>query len=395
MPGGDAPAVEPGDVAERGELGSCFLQFQGELVDGADERGDVGAELGEFPVLVGDRLPERLEHPVAPDRAPARPAGGIGDPRREGDEIAVDIATRAGLVTVIFTSAASASARPAGTAFGYRAGATPAACTWRGRPGAAAPAPGCRCSQRAAPLGRASPLRIADVIGAAVAAWLGDHPGVLDLAAQAAAAAARARPQRELELLQPEIAAAGQQLEELRRKQHRLRVIAAGGSGSPPDPPAAMGQEGLYGAVAGVPVDVEVAGGNLVITVWRYDPAAVGQFTIDARSGAAAVVAAVAGEDGGTGRARPGAHTSTSTRTRLQAARRKETRSHERLPRRPSGTWQVTGPGQRTIAYVAGQSYPGTSPGAAQTAPHPCLEVCRDRQAIARFRVRQGGAVTP
>ena len=63
-----------------------------------------------------------------------------------------------------------------------------------------------------------------------------------------------------------------------------------------------MGQESLYGAVAGVPVDVEVAGGELVITVWRYDPAAVGQFTIDARSGTAAVVAAVAGEDGGTGR---------------------------------------------------------------------------------------------
>jgi hypothetical protein len=31
----------------------------------------------------------------------------------------------------------------------------------------------------------------------------------------------------------------------------------------------------------------------------------------------------------------------------------------------PSGTWQVTGPGQRTIAYVAGQSHPDTSPGAA------------------------------
>ena len=58
MPGGAAPAVEPGDVAERGDLVSCLLQFQGELVGGADERGDVGAELGEFPVLAGDRLPE-------------------------------------------------------------------------------------------------------------------------------------------------------------------------------------------------------------------------------------------------------------------------------------------------------------------------------------------------
>jgi hypothetical protein len=28
------------------------------IVDGADEGGDVGAELGEFLVLAGDRLPE-------------------------------------------------------------------------------------------------------------------------------------------------------------------------------------------------------------------------------------------------------------------------------------------------------------------------------------------------
>jgi hypothetical protein len=55
---GNTPAVEPGDVAERGELGPGFLQFQGERIDGADERGDVGAELGEFPVLGLDRLLE-------------------------------------------------------------------------------------------------------------------------------------------------------------------------------------------------------------------------------------------------------------------------------------------------------------------------------------------------
>ena len=35
-----------------------LLVFQGELADGADEGGDVGAELGEFPVLGFDRLPE-------------------------------------------------------------------------------------------------------------------------------------------------------------------------------------------------------------------------------------------------------------------------------------------------------------------------------------------------
>ena len=40
MPGGDTPAAEPGDVARRCNLGSCFLQFQGELVDRADQGGD-------------------------------------------------------------------------------------------------------------------------------------------------------------------------------------------------------------------------------------------------------------------------------------------------------------------------------------------------------------------
>jgi hypothetical protein len=35
-----------------------LLVFQGELADGADQGGDVGAELGEFPVLAVDRFPE-------------------------------------------------------------------------------------------------------------------------------------------------------------------------------------------------------------------------------------------------------------------------------------------------------------------------------------------------
>ena len=41
-------AVEPGDVAERGEPGPGFLQFQGERADGAGERGDVGAVGGKI-----------------------------------------------------------------------------------------------------------------------------------------------------------------------------------------------------------------------------------------------------------------------------------------------------------------------------------------------------------
>jgi hypothetical protein len=53
-----------------------------------------------------------------------------------------------------------------------------------------------------------------------------------------------------------------------------------------------------------VPVDVEVAGGELAITLWRYDPAAAGQLSIDPRFGTATLVVAVADENGGT--ARPG-----------------------------------------------------------------------------------------
>lgn len=239
---------------------------------------------------------------MTPDRAPARPAGGTGAPRGEGDGIAVDIATRAGLLTVVFTSPASASARPTGTAFSYRGrhytgSVYLAGPSWRGTPG-----PGLSVFPAGSPAGPGVAATIADIIGAAVAAWLGDHPGILDLAAQAAAAAARVRAQRELELLQPEITAAGQHLEELRRKQHRLRAIAAGGTGSPPERPAATGSIAMYGAVAGVPVDVEVAGGELVITVWRYDPAAAGQLTIDPRFSTATLIAAVADQDGGTGR---------------------------------------------------------------------------------------------
>ena len=79
-------------------------------------------------------------YPVTPDRIPACPAGRAGDPRPEGDGIAVDIATRAGLVTVVFTSAASVGARPAGTAFSYRdrcytGSVYLAGPSWRGTPG--------------------------------------------------------------------------------------------------------------------------------------------------------------------------------------------------------------------------------------------------------------------
>jgi hypothetical protein len=50
-------------------------------------------------------------------------------------------------------------------------------------------------------------------------------------------------------------------------------------------------------------VDVEVAGGELAIRVWRYDPAAAGQLSIDPRFGTATLVVAVADENGDTARA--------------------------------------------------------------------------------------------
>lgn len=175
--------------------------------------------------------------------------------------------------------------------------------SWRGSPG-----PSMSLYPAGSPAGRGVAGTVASVIGAAVAAWLGDHREILDMAGQAHAAAARARAQRDLELLHAEIAAARQHLDELHRKQDQLRMIAASGPGGPPDvpasPPAATRQEAMFCAVAGVPVDIKVAGGELAITVWRYDLAAAGQLSIDLRFRTATLVVAVADETGGT--ARPG-----------------------------------------------------------------------------------------
>ncbi len=237
-------------------------------------------------------------------QARARPAGGTGAPRPEGDGVAVDIATRAGLVTVVFTSPVLARARPAGRAFTYRGRHYTGSVyltgpSWRGSPGL-----GMALYPAGSPAGRGVAGTIASVVGAAVGAWLGDHREILDMAGQAHAASARAWAQRDLELLEPEITAARQHLDELRRKQDQLRAVAAGGPGRPPDPPAMTGSIACWSAVASVPVDIKVADGELAITVWRYDPAAAGQLSIDPRFRTATLVVAVADEDGDT--ARPG-----------------------------------------------------------------------------------------
>ncbi len=61
-----------------------------------------------------------------------------------------------------------------------------------------------------------------------MAAHLRDHPEILDLAAQARARADPARAQRDLDFLAAEIVAAEHHLDELRRKQERLRAIVGG-----------------------------------------------------------------------------------------------------------------------------------------------------------------------
>ena len=174
---------------------------------------------------------------MTPDPAPSRPASGTGAPRPEGDAIAVDIATRAGPVTVVFTSPAHARARPAGQAFSYRGryytgSVHLMAPSWRGSPGL-----GMSLYPAGSPAGCGVAAAIAAQVGAAVADWLSDHRDVLDMAAQAQAAAARARAQRDLELLEPEITAVRQHLDELHRKQDQLRATAAG-PGRLPDPSA-------------------------------------------------------------------------------------------------------------------------------------------------------------
>lgn len=90
------------------------------------------------------------------------------------------------------------------------------------------------------PAGHSVTDAIAGIVGAAVAAYLRDHPEVLDQAAQARTRAEQARAQRGLELLATEITAAEQHLDGLYRKQEQLRAIASGarddqvGSGGTP-----------------------------------------------------------------------------------------------------------------------------------------------------------------
>jgi len=176
--------------------------------------------------------------PASPPGDGGSPGGGAGGPRAEGDGIAVDIPTRGGLATVVFTSRDIARARPASTAFDYQGRRYAGSVLLTGPRWDASASAGLTLFPAGSAAGRGVTDAIAGLIGADVAAWLREHPEVLDLAGQAHEAARRTRARRDLELLAMEITAAEDNLARLRRRHEQLRAIAgdaAGdGSASPP-----------------------------------------------------------------------------------------------------------------------------------------------------------------
>ena len=143
---------------------------------------------------------------------------------------------------MVFTGREHARACPAGRAFTYRDRQYAGSVYLAGPTGRHALL-GLSLYPAGRPAGRSVAGAIASIIGAGVAAWLRDHPEILDLAAQARARAGRARARRDLELLTAEITAAEQQLDGLRRKQERLQAIASGSRDEPPGPAALLPAE--------------------------------------------------------------------------------------------------------------------------------------------------------
>jgi hypothetical protein len=143
----------------------------------------------------------------------------------------VDIPTRAGLATVVFTSRDIAHARPASTAFTYQGRRYAGSVLLTGPRWDASASAGLTLFPAGSAAGRGVTDAIAGLIGAGVAAWLREHPEVLDLAGRAHEAARRARARRDLELLAMEILAAEENLATLRRRREQLRVLAGDAAG--------------------------------------------------------------------------------------------------------------------------------------------------------------------
>ncbi len=187
-------------------------------------------------------------NPAGSSVGPALQGTADGGPRADGDAIAVDISTRAGLVTVRFTGRGHARACPAAVqAFTYRGRQYTGSvfCSGPGRRGSVGL--GLSLGTAGVPAGQSVADTIAALVGAAVAAYVRAHPEVPGLAAQARARAEQARAQRDLELLTAEIAAAEQHLASLRRKEAQLGDIARNDRHTPAPAPGPQAQKGNDG----------------------------------------------------------------------------------------------------------------------------------------------------
>jgi hypothetical protein len=150
------------------------------------------------------------------------------------DGITVEIPTRAGLVTVEFTGRDRGRASAAAGAYTYRGRQYSGTVLLSGPRWTGTAGLGWSLYPGGQPAGPGTAGTIAAMIAADVAAWLRDRPEILDQAGQARERAKQERARRDLGLLEQEIAAARQQLDDLFRRRDRLRVAAGSADDDPP-----------------------------------------------------------------------------------------------------------------------------------------------------------------
>jgi len=199
------------------------------------------------PPATASAMPD--EDRAAAEAAPPATAPGANW-RAVDDGIAAGISTRAGPVTVVFTGRNQGRASPAAGAYTYRGR------QYTGTVLVTGPAWTFSLLPAGNPAGTSTAGTIAAVIAADIAAWLSDHPEILDQAAQARERVGQARARRDLTILDPEIRAARQHLAELLRKRDQLAATAAGGRS---DPPGSIWDYGRLDPVAAARFVVEAA----------------------------------------------------------------------------------------------------------------------------------------
>jgi len=204
------------------------------------------------PPATASAMPD--EDRAAAEAAPPATAPGANW-RAVDDGIAAGISTRAGPVTVVFTGRNQGRASPAAGAYTYRGRQYTGTVLVTG-PAWTGTALTFSLLPAGNPAGTSTAGTIAAVIAADIAAWLSDHPEILDQAAQARERVGQARARRDLTILDPEIRAARQHLAELLRKRDQLAATAAGGRS---DPPGSIWDYGRLDPVAAARFVVEAA----------------------------------------------------------------------------------------------------------------------------------------